>query len=797
MKYIKRFQEIGMQDVGLVGGKNASLGEMITGLQSVGITVPNGFAVTAQAYWHYINENQLGTLLQAALAPVMSTVDVKKVQEAGARARAIILQGKVPTDLAAEINSAYQELSALYNGHNVDVAVRSSATAEDLPTASFAGQQETFLNVTGADQLIESYKKCLASLFTDRAIVYRIEQGFDHFKVALSVGVQKMIRSDLSCSGVAFSLDTETGFKDVVMIDASWGLGESIVQGLVIPDQYIVHKPTAAQGFDSIIKKHCGNKQTKIVYAADAQKPVLTVPVAEIEQAQFCLTNGEIMALARMVMQIESYYSDRKGSWCPMDIEWAKDGNDGRLYIIQARPETVQSQKKGSVITTYAIKDLSSAQAHLLVTGMSIGQRIVSGPARVVAGPRDIALVQDGDILVTEMTDPDWVPAMKKAAGIVTERGGRTCHAAIVSRELGTPAVVGAEAATTRIKNGQQITLDCARGKIGFVYDGVHEFDKTEMPLAELPQLPVDLMVNIADPEGAFDVAQLPVQGVGLARLEFIISNSIRVHPMALLHPEKVIDSGTADLIEKITRHYANKKDFFVHTLAQGIGMIAAAFYPRPVIVRLSDFKTNEYRNLVGGNYFETQEENPMLGFRGASRYYSDRYKEAFALECVAIRAVRLGMGLSNVIVMVPFVRTTAEAQLVLQEMAAHGLTRGVDGLKVYMMVEIPSNVVLIDAFTTLFDGISIGSNDLTQLTLGVDRDSELLAQHFDERDPAVMRMLALAVQGAKKNKVHSGICGQAPSDFPEFADFLIAQQIDSLSLNPDSVLPFLMRYKK
>ena len=795
MKYIKKFEDIGLSDLLMVGGKNASLGQMISGLAQQGIVVPTGFAITAQAYWDYITANGLYEALQTAMADIGDGSDFKKLQAITRGVRESIESGTVPDDLAQEIVSSYRELSKIYGVADVDVAVRSSATAEDLPTASFAGQQETYLNISGESALLASYKKCLASLFTDRAIVYRIEKGFDHFKVALSVGVQKMIRSDLACSGVAFSLDTETGFKDVIMIDGSYGLGESIVQGLVIPDQYLVHKPTFEKGFPSIVKKQRGEKITKLIYTKDSTKPVTTVDVSKEDQSRYCLSDDEVLQLARMVLTIEHYYSKLRGSWCPMDIEWAKDGVDKKLYIIQARPETVQSQKKnGAVYETYSIKPGNKKE--VVVTGLSIGQQIVSGPARVIVSPRDVDLVQKGEILVTEMTDPDWVPAMKKSAGIITERGGRTCHAAIVSRELNTPAVVGADNATQKIKTGQLLTIDCAQGKTGFVYEGVVPFEKTQTSLDQLPKLPIALMVNIADPDAALNLSFLPVDGVGLARLEFIISNTIQVHPMALVHPEKVLDAAVAQKIAQITNGYGDQKEFFVDTLARGVAMIAAGFYPRPVIVRMSDFKSNEYRNLLGGAYFEMVEENPMIGFRGASRYYNERYREGFALECAALKKARVEMGFDTIKIMIPFVRTVQEAEAVLKEMAVHGLHRGKDGLEVYMMCEIPSNVIAVDAFSNYFDGMSIGSNDLTQLTLGIDRDSEILASQFDERDPAVKQMIKMSIEGAKRNNIHSGICGQAPSDYPEIAQFVIDCGIDSLSLNADSVIPFLQKYK-
>ncbi len=836
MKFIISFAQVTIADIPRVGGKNASLGEMISALKSKQIRVPDGFAVTAQAYWHYLDHNALRDPLQKILNSLPNLPVSADLQKAGAEIRQRILQGAIPADLRNELCAAYKKLSQEYGVESCDVAVRSSATAEDLPTASFAGQQESYLNVRGEDELCLSYQKCLSSLFTDRAIVYRREQGFDDFQVALSVGVQKMVRSDKACSGVAFSLDTETGCKDVVLIDASWGLGEAIVKGLVVPDEYVVHKPTLRQGYAPIIKKQVGDKRAQIVYDGRADEPVKLIPVPEEKRAQFCLSDQEILALARDVMVIEEHYSARYGRWTPMDVEWAKDGIDGKLYIIQARPETIHG-------TSEQRASLGLAQYHLapdaikkvLISGLSIGQKIVSGPVRIIKDVAHIGDIRSGDILVTSMTDPDWVPAMKKAAGVITEQGGRTCHAAIVGRELGVPVIVGALGALKVLTDNQEVTLDCSQGSVGYVYAGRVPFQQVRGELGEVPVLPVQLMLNLADPDRALTLARLPVSGVGLARLEFIITNTIKIHPLALVFPEKVTDASVHARIDHLTAAYADKKQFFIDTLAQGIGMIAAALYPRPVIVRLSDFKTNEYRNLIGGTYFEPEEENPMLGFRGASRYYHERYKDAFALECAAFVKARDVMGLTNIKVMVPFVRTIGEGKKVLEEMARHGLVstkyhsekmpgseketqcrllsdffrklfvkKGVGKttsartpLEIIMMCEIPSNVLLIDEFCKFFDGISIGSNDLTQLTLGIDRDSALLSEMFDERDPAVKKMLKWAVDGAVRNKVYSGICGQAPSDYPEIAEFLIAAGIQSISLNPDAVMPFVARYKK
>lgn len=795
MKYIRFFEDVRLDDVPSVGGKNASLGQMIADLGSQGIKVPGGFAVTAEGYWHFLEVNKLVDPIKATLATLTDYQDGAVLQKVGAQIRGLIIAGAIPDDLKAEINEAYDQLAKRYSQETLDVAVRSSATAEDLPNASFAGQQETYLNIRGHDALIDACKQCIASLFTDRAISYRIEKGFDHMKVALSIGVQKMVRSDLASAGVAFSLDTESGFKDVVMIDASYGLGESVVKGLVIPDEYVVHTPTLRKGYRSIISKHVGEKSTKMIYADGST--VKTVPVPEDEKIKFALTDDEILELARMVTVIADHYTKLKGAWSPMDVEWAKDGSDQTIYIVQARPETVHAtQAHENSIVEYTIaenvkKTLSSLT---LLTGQSIGNQVVTGTVRVIHDPRDINQMQKGDILVTDMTDPDWVPVMKRAAGIITNRGGRTCHAAIVSRELRVPAIIGTENGTAKLESGMVVTIDCSRGGMGYVYKGTVPFEEKTIKLDTLPQIPVKLMVIMADPETAFMQQRLPVDGVGLARMEFIINNAIRIHPMALLHPERVTDAKVRAEIDTITRAYDNKAAFFVDQLAYGVGTIAAAFYPRPVLVRTSDFKTNEYRNLIGGSYFEPIEENPMIGFRGASRYYNERYKEAFALECAALKKVYYEMGLSNLQIMLPFVRTVDEAKKVCAEMASHGLERGKDDLKMIMMCEIPSNVLLIDEFSHYFDGFSIGSNDLTQLTLGVDRDSELLSAMFDERDPAVKKMMAMAIEGAKRNKRSSGICGQAPSDHPEIAQFLLERGIDSISLNADSVIAFLMR---
>lgn len=790
MQYIKNFSQIDADDIGLVGGKAASLGNLYNQLASKGIKVPNGFAITADAYWHFINANGLMPHIEKMMDELHDFNDTQKLQQVGHHIRNLFRIAPMPVDLAENIIAAYQALGAEYQQKNLAVAVRSSATAEDLPHASFAGQQESYLNVSGKEELLEACKKCFASLFTDRAIVYRHDQNFNYKKIALSIVVQKMVRSDKAASGVAFSLDTESGFKDVVMINASYGLGDAIVQGLVVPDEYVVFKPTLKQGFDAIIKKEIGSKKVKTIYKAHGTEHV-NVPSTQAHQQ--CISDAEISTIAKAVCSIEDLYSQKKGSWCPMDVEWAKDGLDNQIYIVQARPETIHAQHTNGYITYRLELD---QKPQILVTGQSIGQQIVTGKARVVHSVKEIHAVQPGDIIVTNMTDPDWVPALKKAVGIITQMGGRTCHAAIVARELRIPALVGAHEAMKQIKDGQEITIDCAQGATGYVYNGAVPFIKESFELKNIPPVATTIMINLADPDRAFSLASLPIVGVGLARIEFIITSTIKIHPLALLYPE-MLDKKTTKKIEELTLGFADKKEFYIHKLAQGIATIAAAFYPKSVIVRLSDFKTNEYRNLIGGSYFEPQEENPMIGFRGAVRYYSPKYKDAFALECAALKKARDEFGLSNIKIMVPFVRTLQEGKEVIEQMAIHGLSQGKDGLEIIMMCEIPSNVMLIDEFLQDFDGISIGSNDLTQLTLGVDRDSPFLTGVFDERDPAMKKMFQMAIQGAKKAGKYSGICGQAPSDYPELAEYLINLGIESISLNPDTVIPFLMRYQQ
>jgi len=796
-RYIKALQNVGLSDLNLVGGKNASLGQMINALSSQGIRVPQGFAITVDGYNAYMNYNNLTEQITNLANQIIDINDLKTLKKVSEDIRSLIEHGNVPNDLAAEICNAYQELSTYYHEEQCDVAVRSSATAEDLPDASFAGQQDTFLHVQGAHNVLTYYKKCIASLFNDRAIAYRKEQGFDQMEIALSVGVQKMVRSDLACSGVAFSLDTETGFSDVVVINGSYGLGEAIVQGAVTPDEYIVHKPTLQQGFAPIIKKQLGLKNNKVMYSHEQSNLIETVPVSEYDQQQYCLTNDEILELARMVVTIEQHYSQqyqkRRGNWTPMDVEWAKDGIDGKLYIVQARPETVHTGIRENVLHLYALAEHQSDD-NIIVKGISVGQKIAHGTARIINTIEDIDQINTTDIIITDMTNPDWVPAMKQAAGIITNRGGRTCHAAIVSRELGIPAIVGTQDATEKISNGQNITIDCSGGTVGIVYDGHIPFDVTRVSLDNIGAAPVPIMVNIANPDSAFTTSFLPSAGIGLVRLEFIITNALKIHPMALLYPD-MTDDIVREKIAQTTAAYDSPTEFFIEQLACAVGMMAAAFYPRPIIVRFSDFKSNEYYNLLGGSYFEPIEENPMIGFRGASRYYHPRYKEGFALECAAMKIVREQMGLTNVKMMIPFVRSLKEAESVIAEMRNNGLERGVHGLEVIMMCELPCNVMQIEEFGEYFDGFSIGSNDLTQTTMGIDRDSALVSAIFDERDLAVKRMLVRAIKEANRIGKYIGICGQAPSDYPELAEFLIETGINSLSLTPDTVIPFLMRY--
>jgi pyruvate, water dikinase len=788
-RYIRWYEEISLGDVPLVGGKNASLGEMYRELVPKGVKVPNGFAVTAEAYRDLVRSAGILPEMEK-LVGGLSREDLEEFAHRGHRLRELIYQAPLPEGLREEIASAYRTLCAEY-GENADVAVRSSATAEDLPTASFAGQQETYLNIRGTAHLLDACRRCFASLFTDRAISYRIDQGFDHFRVALSVGVMKMVRSDLAASGVIFTLDTESGFRDVVLINASWGLGENVVQGAVNPDEFFVFKPTLKEGYRPIIGKKLGGKVMKMIYGTGTSK-VLTrnVGVPKEDRRRFCLTEEEVLTLARQAVAIEEHYTRKAGRDTPMDIEWAKDGVTGEIFIVQARPETVQSQKRMEFLETYRLE----GKGPVLARGVSVGEKIAAGPARAIIDVHRLQEFQHGEILVADTTTPDWEPVMKKAAAIITNRGGRTCHAAIVSRELGIPSIVGTGDATVKVPTGREITVCCAEGETGTVYDGVLPFRVERVDLTGLPRPRTKIMMNLGNPEEAFSLYRIPNDGVGLARMEFIIGNHIKVHPMALVHPERIADEKDREEIEELTFGYPDKESYFVERLAEGIGTIAAAFSPRPVVVRLSDFKTNEYASLLGGKAFEPVEENPMIGFRGASRYYDARYREGFALECRALLRVRDVMGLKNVIPMIPFCRTVTEGEKVLAEMARNGLVRGEGGLMVYVMCEIPNNVILIDEFSRLFDGFSIGSNDLTQLTLGVDRDSALVAHVFDERDPGVMALISRVIEGGRRNRVHSGICGQAPSDYPDFAAFLVREGIDSISLNPDSILKITLR---
>jgi pyruvate, water dikinase len=779
--YIRWFREIGLRDVALVGGKNASLGELYRELTGVGVHVPNGFAITADGYKYFMQASGLAERVTTILRG-LDVTNLAELAQRGLAIRQAITATELPSDLKDAIVSAYEQLGA---GQPVDVAVRSSATAEDLPDASFAGQQETYLNVRGRSALLDACRRSFASLFTDRAISYRADKGFDEVPIALSIGVQRMVRSDLATSGVMFTLDTETGFRDVVLINASYGLGETVVQGSVTPDEYCVFKPPLQQNLKPIIQKTVGSKEFKLVYDEGGSRAVKTVPVALGDRARFALSDEDVLTLARWGCTIESHYSRQRGVPTPMDIEWAKDGRTGELFIVQARPETVHARAELREFEHYRLRE----RGPILVTGRSIGSKIASGPVRVIPNAADLRLFQPGEVLVTDKTDPDWEPIMKRAAAIVTNRGGRTCHAAIVSRELGVPAIVGTETGTAVLTTGQIVTVSCAEGDTGFVYEGARAFDVERVDLSTLKRPRTHIMMNVANPDEAFALSFVPNDGVGLARLEFIINNTIGVHPMALVRYDQLSGQARAD-IDRITAGYTDKPTFFVDKLAEGIATIAAAFYPKDVIVRLSDFKTNEYARLAGGAAFEPSEENPMIGFRGASRYYDDRYREGFALECRALTRVRDEMGLINVKVMVPFCRTLEEARLVTAELARNGLTRHERGLELYMMVEIPSNVILLPDFAEYFDGFSIGSNDLTQLTLGVDRDSEIVAHVFDERDKAVRSLIAQAIQHARRLKRKIGLCGQAPSDYPDFARFLVECGIDSMSLNPDAVLP-------
>jgi pyruvate, water dikinase len=784
---VRWFRDIRLSDVPLVGGKTASLGELYA-LSGRGIRVPNGFALTAQAYRDALSSAQASDKLHSLLDKLDKT-QVKLLQQAGAAARAIVYEATGTAELRRAIEAAYRQLEAEY-GANVAVAVRSSATAEDLPTASFAGQHESFLNVRGPEAVVEACRHCFASLFTDRAISYRIDNGFDHFKVALSVAVMKMVNSDRAASGVVFTLDTESGFRDVVFITGSYGLGENIVQGAVDPDEFYVHKPTFRNGYRAVLSRTLGGKQKRMIYTSAAPSSAAgettrNVETTEAERGRFCIDDEAVLEIAGHAITIEEHYSQANGAPTPMDVEWAQDGPGGDIYIVQARPETVASRRAPQALETYALKASGAA----LVKGRAVGEKIATGRVRIISTARDLSSFRPGEVLVAPATSPDWEPVMKVAAAIVTERGGRTCHAAIVARELGIPAVVGADRATAVLESGATVTVSCADGETGTVYEGSLPFEVTRAAAPDTTHMRTAVMLNLGNPELAFHTAMLPNHGVGLARMEFIINEHIGVHPMALVDPGKVKSPETRAAIASMTRNFAKPVDFFIERLSEGIGTIAGAFYPKPVIVRLSDFKTNEYASLLGGEDFEPKEANPMLGFRGAARYAHPAYAAGFALECAALARVRNIMGLKNVRIMVPFCRRVQEAAQVIAELAKNGLKRGEDGLELYVMCEIPNNVIQVDAFARLFDGFSIGSNDLTQLTLGVDRDSEIVAFDFDEGDPGMLEMFRLAVEGARRNHRHIGICGEAPANDPEIARFLTGIGIDSISVNPASLL--------
>ncbi len=778
------FKELGIKDVPLVGGKNASLGEMFQKLSRKKVKIPNGFAVSAYAYHYFTEEAGIKKEIKKILKGVNAN-DIGDLQTRGRKVRQVILNATFPEDLSKAIIDAYRKMERMYGKH-ADTAVRSSATAEDLPDASFAGQQETYLNVRGDAALLEACKKCFASLFTDRAIAYREEKGYDHFSIGLSIAVQKMVRSDLGSSGVMFSIDTESGFKDAVLINGAYGLGENVVQGAVNPDEFYVHKPTLREGFRPILSRKLGEKAIKMIYSVGGSKnPVKNIPVKKAMREQFCISDDEVLQLAKWAVIIEDHYSKEAKYFKPMDMEWAKDGETGELFIVQARPETVQSQRDTTVLVDYK---LDQKPKELLVTGAPVGSKIGNGRANVIHNAEEIGQFKKGDVLVTDMTDPDWVPIMKIASAIVTNRGGRTCHAAIVSRELGIPCVVGTNDATEKIKSGKKVTVVC-EGEEGKVYEGALKYSIKETDIKNLKRPKTKIMLNLGSPEIAFQSSMIPNDGVGLARLEFIINAHIQIHPLALLNYNKIKDKKVKAKIDALTKGYKNKSDFFVDKLAEGVATITGAFYPKDVIVRMSDFKSNEYANLIGGTEYEPVEDNPMIGWRGASRYYDKRYKDAFALECKAMKKVREEMGLTNLKLMIPFCRTVSEGEKVLAEMKKNGLVRRKGGLEVYVMCEIPNNVIQREAFCEIFDGFSIGSNDLTQLTLGVDRDSELVRHVFDERDEGVKAMVKQIIKIGKNKGRKVGICGQAPSDYPEFARFLAKEGIDSMSLNPDTVI--------
>lgn len=780
---VRWLETVGSGDVEEVGGKNASLGELIGNLAGVGIRVPGGFATTASAYRSFLEANGLDEQIATILGELSD--GTRELADAGAAIRGLFDTAEFPESTAEAIRSAYAELGTRHDTDDVDVAVRSSATAEDLPDASFAGQQDTYLNITGADALLAACKDCYASLFTDRAISYRVEQGFEHTDVALSIGVQKMVRSDLGSAGVMFTIDSDTGFPDTAIINGAWGLGENVVGGEVTPDQWTVYKPFLdREQLTPILARTVGAKERKLVYTDSGDEPTVNVDTDDDERRALVLDDDEVLALARWGVTIEKHYER------PMDVEWAKDGRTGELFVVQARPETVQSRAGAGTLSTFHLDETGE----VLVSGLAIGQAIAAGEVQVIASADDVDSFEDGKVLVTEMTDPDWVPIMKRAAGIVTDRGGRTSHAAIVSRELGVPAIVGTQDATERLAAGREVTLSCVEGDEGHVYDGILAFSERELDLEAVPETSTRVMMNIGSPAAAMQWWRLPAHGIGLARMEYLVNNVIQAHPLALLHLDEVEDDDARQQIEELTAGWPDKAEYFVDHLARGIATIAASQYPEPVVVRLSDFKTNEYAGLLGGAQFEPEEENPMLGWRGASRYYSDDYREAFALECRALDRVRTSLGFTNVIVMVPFCRTPEEADRVLETMAEFGLERGRDDLQVYVMAEIPSNILQADEFADRFDGFSIGSNDLTQLTLGIGRDDDRLTHLFDERSPAVKKMITMLIEAAHAKDRYVGICGQGPSDHPDLAEFLVSHGIDSMSLNPDSVLTVIER---
>ncbi|RDU67625.1 pyruvate, water dikinase [Helicobacter didelphidarum] len=792
MKYIRFFEELNNKDVPLVGGKNASIGEMFKELEAVGIKVPYGFAITSEAYWYLLRSGGIEQRIKDLLKDVDYT-EMDVLRNRCSEIRKLIFSTPLPADLKQEIFDAYDKLSAYYQMEEADVAVRSSATAEDLPDASFAGQQDTYLSVKGKERLVHYIKSCFASLFTHRATSYRSSKGFDHFKVALSVGVQKMVRADKGAAGVMFSIDTETGFRDAVFITSSWGLGENVVGGTVNPDEFYVFKPTLEQGKRPIIKRKLGTKDVKMVYApAGSEKPTMNVKTTYHEMETFSITDEDVLTLARYAILIEKHYTKEAGEYRPMDMEWAKDGQSGDIFIVQSRPETVQSQrsKSGAKIEKFHFKELEpETPREIVLKGMAIGTKIGNGKVRIINDIEHMNTFKAGEILVTDNTDPDWEPVMKKAAAVITNRGGRTCHAAIVAREIGVPTIVGANGATERLYTGMEVTVSCAEGEEGLVYAGIHEYNVETVSLDHLGKTKTNIYMNVGDPAKAFGFSFIPNNGVGLARMEHIILHQIVAHPLALLDLQNDKTIHNQDEVVKLINGYDSPKDFFIKKIAEGMGMIAAAFYPNTVIVRTSDFKSNEYRGMISGEHYEPQEENPMLGYRGASRYYSEQYRAAFEWECQALAMVRDDMGLTNMKIMIPFLRTPEEGKRVLEIMRKNGLEQGKNGLEIYVMCELPSNIILADEFLSMFDGYSIGSNDLTQLTLGVDRDGDLVSHVFDERNPAMLEMFRQAIQACKKHNKYCGICGQAPSDYPEIAEFLVKEGITSISLNPDSVV--------